>query len=330
MFLRFFKGTVPIVILMIAIIFIAAWIPVFFSKSIIQNNVSYDNPMPLFGLLEYLSASRVWISNVVAALICAVLAFLITHLNTTHLFLNERTFVPSLIFILIIALFPQYQSLNPVLPASLFIVFALKRMLESYHMKGVAYNFFDAGILIGIGSLFYANLIWFGVLVFIGIAILRSVNVAEIFISILGLITPYIIMFGLYYLLDYDLNKLYLLIYNNIFTEAAGFSFSKFTIAALTFLSIFAVFSLVQALIFQKTKKIKSRKTFSLLTWMLFIAISVYFFVPSSSLELIWIAGIPLSYFISYYLIFSKRKIFSEILLSLFFLITLLIQIFWR
>ena len=329
MVLRFFKGTVPSVIFMIAIIFIAVWLPLFFSNSIVQNNVSYNNPMPLFGALEHLLGSKIWISNIAAVAICAALAFLITSLNTTHLFIEERTFVPALIFILFTALLPQYQALNPALPASLFLIFSIKRMLESYRKQGVAYNFFDAGILIGTGSLFYANLIWFGALIFIGIAIFRSINVKEIAVSILGLIIPYTIMFGLYYLLDYGLNELFLLIYDNLFSEVASFSFSKLTIVALIFISAISFTSFVHILMLQKAKKIKSRKTLWFLTWMFFITIGVYFFSPSASCEIFWILGISLSYFIANYLIFSKKKILSEVFFSLFFLIILLIQVIY-
>ena len=329
MALKFFKGTVPIVIVVISIIFIAVWTPLFFSNT----TVSYNNPMPLYGLLEHLTGSKIWISNIVAALICAALAFLITILNTTHFFINERTFVPALIFILFTALLPQYQALNPALPASFFIVFAIKRILESYRKQGVAYNFFDAGILIGTGSLFYTNLIWFGTLIFIAVVLFRGINIKEIAVSILGLITPYLVMFGIYYLLDYDLNELFSLIYNNLFSNAASFTFSKLTVAALIFILIVIVFCLGQMILFQNVKKIKSQKTFFLLTWMIFITISVYLFVPSASYEIIWILGIPVSYFITHYLIFSKKKILPEIFFNTFFLVVLVIQViqvFWR
>jgi hypothetical protein len=308
---------------MIAVVFIAMWAPLFFNDTVIY----YNNPMPLFGLLEHFVESKIWISNIVAAVICVALVFLITNLNTTHFFINERTFVPALIFILFTAILPQYQALNPALPASIFMIFAIKRMLESYRKQGVAYNFLDAGILIGTGSLFYANLIWFGTLIFIAIAMFRSINVTEIVVSILGLITPYLIMFGVYYLLDYELNELFTLIHNNLFSEAASFSFSILTTVALIFISIVVVFSFGQMLIFQNVKKIKSRKTFFLLTWMFFISIIVYLFVPSASYEIIWILGIPVSYIITHYLIFSERKILPEIFFSLLFLVVVLMQV---
>ena len=330
MVLRFFKGIVPVVIVMIAIIFIAVWTPVFFSEPL-RNNVSYNNPMPLFGLLEHLLGTRILISNIVAAIICAVLAFLIINLNTTHLFINERTFIPALIFILFTSILPQYQTLNPALPASLFIIFAIKRMLESYRKQGIAYNFFDVGILIGTGSLFYANLIWFGTLIFVGIFLLRNVSFEEIIVSILGLITPYIIMFGVYYLLNYNLNELFLLIYDNLFSKVASFSFSKPTVVALAFILIILIFSFVLMLMRQNTK-IKSRKAFWLLIWLFSITMCVYFISPSASCEIIWIAGAPLSYFIANYFTFSKRKILSEVFFILFILIILGLKVlnaFW-
>ena len=63
---------------------------------------------------------------------------------------------------------------------------AIMRIMDGYHISGTAYNYFDAGLLISIGSLFYANLIWFGLLVIIGIALLRTGNLKEILISVLG------------------------------------------------------------------------------------------------------------------------------------------------
>ena len=89
--------------------------------------------------------------------------------------------------------------MNPVIPASIFLMMAIMRIMDGYHKTGTAYNYFDAGLLISTGSLFYANLIWFGLLVIIGIALLRTGNLKEIVISIFGLLTPYLITFGLYY-----------------------------------------------------------------------------------------------------------------------------------
>jgi len=59
--------------------------------------------------------------------------------------------------------------------------------MDGYAQTGTAYNYFDAGILSVPEVCFMRNLIWFGLLVIIGIALLRTGNAKEIVISVLGL-----------------------------------------------------------------------------------------------------------------------------------------------
>jgi hypothetical protein len=198
--------------------------------------------------------------------------------------------------------------------------------MAGYHKQGVAYNFFDAAILISTGSLFYGNLIWFGVIVFIGIGILRTVSLSELAVTLLGLITPYLITFGLYYVLGNNPDKLLTLIYNNLFSTSPVYSFPRLTIVTLIFEAIIIIISIGHIIMLQNTKKIKSRKTFSLLIWIFVISLAVYLAVPSASVEIIWLLGIPVSYFFSHQLIYGKRKIVSEIIFTALLVLVLLIQ----
>jgi len=75
------------------------------------------------------------------------------------------------------------------------------------------------------------------------------------------------------------------------------------------------------------SKKIKSRKTFSLMIWTLIVSIIVYFALPSASVEIIWIASIPISYFLTHYFVFVKKKLVPDLLFTLLFVFILLIQI---
>ncbi|MBI5010978.1 MAG: hypothetical protein HZB98_15290, partial [Bacteroidia bacterium] len=162
MLLKFFKGTGPAVIFFIAIIFAAVWISVFISP-VLPQTYSNEMHMPLYSLLLNLIGKGQLPSVILSFSIAVIVVFLIINFNTTIFFINERTFLPALLFLLVIAMFPEFQMLNPALPASLLFMFALKRIMAGYHKQGVAYNFFDAGILISTGSLFYGNLIWFAV-----------------------------------------------------------------------------------------------------------------------------------------------------------------------
>ena len=200
--------------------------------------------------------------------------------------------------------------------------------MEGYRKSETAYSFFDAGFLIGIGSLIYANLIWFSVLLIIGIILIGTRTLKEIIISLTGLVTPFILTFGIYYLLGEDLDSLFLLLKNNLFFSSEGSQFSRLTVVSLVFVGLITSVSIAFLIMRMNTKKIKSRKTFILMIWVFLVSLGVYFIMPSVSEEIIWLASIPISYFLAHFFVFNKRKMVSEILFSVLFVLILFIQ-FW-
>jgi len=202
------------------------------------------------------------------------------------------------------------------------------RIMESYRKTGTAYNYFDAGILISIGSLFYANLIWFGIIMIIGITLLRTGNLKEIFLSISGLITPYLLITGIYYVAGFDLKAFASDISENLTGITPGYNYTRLTIAVLIYTGLMILVSIGFLMMMMNSKKIKSRKTFSLLLWVFVISLGLFFVLRSVSVEMVWITAIPASYILTHYFVFSKKKILPEIIFSLFFLLVLLLQVF--
>jgi hypothetical protein len=283
--------------------------------------------MPLYALLKITINNSHILGVILSFLMVCFMSFILVNFNTSGFFINERTFLPAVFYILFGGLFPDHQLLNPVLPASIFLMLAIIRIMDGYHITGTAYSYFDAGILISTGSLFYANLIWFGLLLIVGIVLMRTGNLKELLISIAGLLTPYIIVFGIYYVIGNDAGSLLKLLGDNISDVAAYYPFPRLTILALIFILALIVVSVVQLMKNMNTKKIKSRKTFSLFIWTFFISLAIYILVPSVSVEVIWLAGIPLSYFLAHYFVLIRKKVLPEVLFSLLWVFILLIQL---
>lgn len=329
MLLRLFKGTGPETIFLIIVTLLSVWASAFIK---LQNRFSlyFDlDPMPLYGMLSSLIGTHALPGIIFTLSLVSLMAYLMVDLNTSLFFINERTFLPAIVYILFGGLFPHYQLLNPGIFGAIFLMFAIRRIMESYRIQGTAFNFFDAGILIGIGSLFYANLIWFGLLTLIGIAILRTGNIKEIAISVIGMVTPYILTFGIYYILGKDLRDLLSIIDYNLFSKSTSYVFTGFTKVAVIFAGICTLVSIVYLIKSMNTKKIKSRKTFFLMIWVFIISIVVYSVMPSVSVEIIWLTSIPASYFLAHYFIFVRKRLVTEIILSLLFVFILLIQIWY-
>jgi hypothetical protein len=329
MLLRIFKGTGPGVIFLIIIILIAVWVSAILNQRLHPRFIYESDPMPLYAFVKLMIHNSHNLGVILSFLLVSLMAFLMVNFNTTVFFIHERTFLPAFFYVLFGGLFPDQQLLNPVIPASIFLMLAIMRIMDGYHKTGTAYNYFDAGILISTGSLFYANLIWFGLLVIIGIALLRTGNAKEIVISVLGLLTPYLITFGIYYVLGKDIFALMKLIGDNLFTRSTFYPLPRLTVVALIFIVALILASLVQLMQRMNSKKIKSRKTFSLMIWTLLISITVYFALPSASVELVWLISIPVSYFLTHYFVFVKKKLVPEILFSFLCFFILFIQIWY-
>lgn len=328
MLLKVFRGTTPRVIVLIILMLGALWIRAFFDPQLPGNAVYETSPMPLYMILKFLLGVHPLPGVIFSFLVLSLMLFLLINFNTTVFFINERTFFPAVIYLLFNALFPENQVLNPVLPASLFLMLALIRIMDAYRKPGIAYNFFDAAIMISIGSLFYANLLWFGLLVIIGISLLRTGSIKEIAISVLGLATPYIVAVGLFYVSGMDLLKFFANIKSNLFGETTGFTFGRLTIIVLIYSALMLLISLGFLMMQLSSKKIKSRKTFYLLLWGFVISVALYFALPSVSAEMIWITAIPASYFLVHYFVFARKKVLPEIAFTGFLLLVVLIQVF--
>ncbi|MBN1107838.1 MAG: hypothetical protein JXR66_04790 [Bacteroidales bacterium] len=327
--LSIFKGTGPGVIAAIVLTLLLLWIRPFADPAGAGMQIYETSPMPLYELLRALMGRSLIPGVITSFLFLSLMLFLLVHFNTTLFFINQRTFLPALIYLLLTSLVPDNQVFNPVLPAALLLMLALIRIMDAYRKQGVAYNFFDAAFLISAGSLFYAGVLWFGVLAIVGIAILRRVTLTEILISVPGILTPYLLAAGFYYVSGRDVMVLLEGTWMNLFEEVSSFDFSPEQVVALTYSGLFLVVSIIFLTARLNGKKISSRKTFFLLLWTLLISFLVYFASPAVSVEMMWLAAIPASYIMSHYLVFSPARVMPRLIFSGLVLMVIMVQVFY-
>lgn len=327
MLLRQFKRTGPLTVFLISLILVLLWAGAFIRVKD-QFTLYFDiDPMPLYGLISSALGTHPVPGITLSLFLVAGMAILVVNLNTILFFINERTFLPALFYVLLTGIFPQYQLLNPAAFGAVFLMVAIRRIMESYRVQGTAYSLFDAGILISTGSLFYANLIWFGLIIFTGMSLLRTWNARELIVALLGLATPYVLTPGIYYVFGGDPSEIFRILEYNIFGKQSDAAFTPLVISGIILTGILSGIAISHLTVTLGTKKIQSRKTFLLLLWVFLISVAAFILVPSVSAEMIWIAGIPVCYFLSHYFVFQKRRLLPEIAFSLFFFVIVLIQV---
>jgi hypothetical protein len=313
MILRLFRGHDPATILIILLTGAAVWLNSLMEPGHIMI-VPECEPMPLYSLM--------------ITLLVFITGALLVNFNTRVFFINERTFLPASLFVLMSGLFPSLQRFNPVLPAAILLLFALERVMGSYRRQGVAYNFFDASLLIGLASFIWFSSIWFFVVVVAGIALLRTASMREFFLALSGLVAPYIIAAAVFYLMDGNIIALLDVVEENFKAEAPRYIWSTQGIVIASVIGLLLIVSILHLLAVFNTKKVKSRKTFSLMIWTFVTAVLVFILLPSVSAEIYWVMLLPVVYFLTHFLVIRREKRTANILFAVIVISVIGMQIF--
>jgi len=279
------------------------------------ENVDVIQPMPLWSLMLRLFSGAPLAGVIFSLVLVLAVALVMIRFNTEIFFIPRRTYLPALLYILLYSLFPGEMVLNPALPASLLILAALWRMVSSYRLNGMSFNFFDAALMISSAGLFYAGSVWFIVVVFIGALVLRSPDARELTLALAGALLPWIIMYAVWYVTGGDPGELTGIIRHNLFDQAPAVSWSRTLVILLVVAGINLLPSLVYLVREVPAYKIRSRKTWEIMIWMMVISAAAIIFVPAVSAEMTAVAALPVAFIMANQMAFARRVIVSEILL---------------
>lgn len=151
-----------------------------------------------------------WIAQAITVFLLFLHGALLNGLNFTHRLIDEINLFPGLFYVLIACLLPEFLYLSPLHLANTFYLLALIDLMAVYNQPRSAGLIFNAGMWIGIGSLFYLSWFIFILLAFIALNILRAFDLRERLMVLVGVLVPYILT-ALYFFwfdqLDYFLNQ---------------------------------------------------------------------------------------------------------------------------
>lgn len=314
MLLRFFRSTSTPVLIVIPLIGLLLWFPsmvkapgtaFFFDKA----------PMPLYKFVTDIVPFQSSVATMLTFVLVLIQSFLLVRLNTRFIFINNRTYLPALLYILFTASVPDLQRLNPVIFSGFFLLLALEKIYESYSTSKVAYEFFVAAMYLATGSLFYPFLLFFIVILWIGLAIMKPFNWREWMFTVLGFLLPMYFTFSYYYLV-YDQPLRLWNDFVSVFTVV--FAHSHYPVPVIIFMVLMLVLLLVAIQFMGRTfstKKILPRKAFTIFMWLFVISVVVYLLVGNASIELLFLAAIPVSYLIAHYFALVKSYFWGNIFL---------------
>ncbi len=325
--IRFFRGSGIGPVLLLTLSALALWVQYFISPPRLTE-VSASDPMPLWGLIANVLEGSPLLAVILSFALMLIVAIVMVRFNTSIFFIPRRTYLPALTYILLYSLFPGEMVLNPALPAALLILAGMWRMVSSYRVNGMTFNFFDAALLISSAGMFYAGAVWFIILVLIGALIFRSPDSRELTVTIAGALLPWIVLYAVWYITGGDVSDLTEIIRHNLFDRMSPVSWGRTLVILLAVTGLNFIPPLVALFREMPTYKIRSRKTFELFAWMIVLSAAIYLFIPAVSAELNAITALPVAFIMANYYAFTRRLTIAEILLWLM-VIMLIISRLW-
>ena len=140
-----------------------------------------------------------WLSSLPSPFIAPILAFLllyvqalsITNVVNEYRMTTRQTFLPGMSYLLITSLLPEWNIMSAPLVATTLIFWSFSKLFELYNLHGANSKIYNIGLLLGISSFFFLPSVAFGICIIVGLMVLRPFRLNEIFLFLLGIITPY-------------------------------------------------------------------------------------------------------------------------------------------
>lgn len=177
----------------------AAWLPAFWFQPILLNTQGggtlYRGIVPL---LDNMATATPVITLV------ALLALSIWQCwQCDNLRLVKTTsLLPILFVLLLMGVFVSEHGVSPGIPASICVYMAFVQLSRPCNYEDTLWRSLEMGLFLSIASLFAPTYVFYIPIFWIGMQLLNRLQIAHLFASIIGLITPYVLLFGFWFLTD--------------------------------------------------------------------------------------------------------------------------------
>ena len=327
MLINFIKHNRAISIFFLPVAIAAFWIYGFINPFV--PNVEYATPM--FKAIISRLKDYPFLLTIISSVLIISEAVFINYLVRKNEIIDTTTYLPALVYIVLMSLQPEMLSLHPIVLANFFLLFALYKLMQTYKQETAYSEAFDTGLFISMASIFYMPSVIFVFILWIGLIIIRPFIWREWIISIMGFATPWIFV-AFYYFWTNSLGELQTDIISNTFflqeKSSKSISLSLNNYLQLGILILIAGFAIGRFLIDLGKSTVRIRNNNFLLVYFSILSVITIFIAPAYTILFLSFLSIPFSIFISGYFLLAKKQWIAEILFLLLIISVFINQIF--
>lgn len=212
-------------------------------------------------------------AHIIAMILLMAQGYMVNVIAINNRLSNEINLLPGLFYVWCCCAIPDFLYLSPVLLGNTFFLIAIHEIFQIYKNPACADKIFNAGLWLGVASLFYFPFVFFLLVLVAGLSILRAFNLQEFLMVVIGMFMPYFITGFLFFWF----NKYDYFYENQISRNFDFFNFNQITFTWDTWvkLAIFMVamlFVLFNNNLYLAKKNIQVQKKVNILYWVLIAA----------------------------------------------------------
>ena len=326
MILRILKSNQTVNYLIIPLLGIVVWLKTLIYPQVYPFYREETENLLYRPVAELFSGAPVW-QSILSLILLLALAFIVLQINNRFSFIRARTMLPAPLFIIMISGLVELHTLHPVYFAAFFVLVAIHRFFSAFDRVKPYSAVFDAGLYLGIAALFYFNLVVLFPALFFSVPILtRETRWREFVIVTLGFLLPFIFAASYALVTNHFLQLLYVYEQNTLTpnNHLRGNLPLQLYLGFLIILTVLGSFKILQQ---YDTKKVSTRKFFTVFFLLFVTSLASFTFVPATSQEMLVITAIPVTFLVSNFFVFLKSRFWGELLFTLLLIIVITLQV---
>lgn len=314
--LKFFKQSYIAQLVVIVLLIVALWIPVFVEH---VSDVAVGMPTtPLFNLIASILGYSGLALTIFTFIVFGTSVLFFNSMLSVNQLVTRNSSIGALVYVLCLCSVPIQDEFYPFLLASPLIMMTIQTVYLIYQVEKPESYLMNAGWFVAMASMLYFPSIILIIWVLISIVIMDISGFKQLLIPVVGFIVPYFILFACFYFNRTLIENIdnYSLTFNVLSLERLGMT----TIEMIALVLVFVLFALSMLMIRSGNadNSLSTRKKVNITVWLfLFGFLMLFMQKPVVCNGLIFMT---LAIFVSIALCYVKKTKIIDIVLIVFML----------
>lgn len=292
------------------------------SNTVMYQDV-WDDTAPLaagtYWLLHEIFGRSQLVYQILGLILILVQCVLFNYLLLRNKAYNESTYVPAIIYGLLMFSFFQFYTLSPVLISLTFVLMAINNAFFDIEHKTADNSLLSTGMLMGVASLFYLPSLVLVIALLFSYLLFTGTTPKSYFLFLYGLAIPWLLITVYYYwndaLLEFYINYVYAV----VFLDYSSYMDYRMLILITTIPLVFLILSFVK--LFDAKRFTNFQERFQQTMFFFFLMALVAWWISNNRMPAILILFIPVgAFYISHFFLLIRRRFITEIVFTLFFI----------